>query len=318
MVQSLVGDSDSSSPSLGGSKRKRMIHACESCRRRKSRCNGTRPACYQSRTASLADGEAQATTRSSSPAKSRPCRIKIEIEEQAALEERVNKLERVLQNIMSKSNADSGTRQIRSPPSSLTVASTAESSDPIDGMGCMIFSSEEAVGYFGPTSNAAFLDHVVKAYKHLQQERVPGGASENMEIKSGAESPPPVTQPALPIDCPLPQFKESSWPVPSGEKSRLLETFFADIGDMFPYLDKKTILSYISKVESGHAEKLQSIQVCLVNMCMAFASLQEGPISSENRHTVNPDVYFQRARRVLPDILSQKASLESSESDHAV
>ncbi|KAJ5674373.1 uncharacterized protein N7477_004307 [Penicillium maclennaniae] len=109
---------------------------------------------------------------------------------------------------MSKSNADSSTRQSRSPPSSLTVASTADYSNPVDGMGCMMFSAEEDVGYFGPTSTAAFLDRIVKAYKHLQQERVPGGASEDVKVKSRAESPPPVTQPALPIDCPLPQSKE--------------------------------------------------------------------------------------------------------------
>ncbi|RAH66310.1 Zn(II)2Cys6 transcription factor domain-containing protein [Aspergillus aculeatinus CBS 121060] len=145
-------------------KRKRTAHACEECRSRKSRCDGSQPVCSKC-------SEMGFPCRDSQPKKaSRPFIPSVQPPSDSPtlwLAGRLDNMEHLLERLLSRNDLRSPPCLPHSPPDSLPALDT-QASDHVDGMGCMPFADDEDAGHFGPTSNATFLHHIVTALKDLQ------------------------------------------------------------------------------------------------------------------------------------------------------
>jgi Fungal Zn(2)-Cys(6) binuclear cluster domain len=147
-------------------KRKRTAHACEGCRQRKSRCDGTRPKCTPCSEQGL-----NCHYRDAAPAPvngSDPQRL-------ARLEDRLMDMETMLRSMMPRQRESSA---LSPPPSSGSVAGVETSfqtvpgvgritqalygselatgpeiiyspQDSVDGMGSITFANETTSGFFG-------------------------------------------------------------------------------------------------------------------------------------------------------------------------
>lgn len=127
-------------------KRKRTAHACEQCRHRKSRCNGGRPSCdgckemgflcryRQSKRASSQDCTSSSASWTQSQA--------------VSFEERLNRIECLLQSL-TNAEREKVPRHPQSSPESFVENWISESSDQVDGMGCVVFPGENNSGQFG-------------------------------------------------------------------------------------------------------------------------------------------------------------------------
>jgi hypothetical protein len=168
-------------------KRKRTAHACETCRQRKSRCNGERPRCdicteqslecyYRDAAVTSGAGDRQAIAR---------------------LEARLKDVESILQNIIPE-RAHAG---LFSPPRSLRndISDDASSrlqdrntyfsdtspprhshelsprayrapQDSVDGLGSITFADETSSGYFGRIKQSQVISHLLTPSRlHIQR-----------------------------------------------------------------------------------------------------------------------------------------------------
>ena len=146
MAESTAGSSNPVSCEVEILKRKCTAHAFEECRHRKSRCNGARPSCDQCEDMGFTCRYRQPSKQSPSLARDRSQKVGLAV--QTSMEERLDRMERILQSIVGSGQVSKAT-QMQSPPSSLVVASTTKFSDPIDGLGCITFSEEGSAEYFG-------------------------------------------------------------------------------------------------------------------------------------------------------------------------
>lgn len=92
----------------------------------------------------------------------------------------------------------------------------------------------------------------------------------------------------------------------------LLELYFEITGDIFPYLDKATVLSYLAPDRKGNPVKLRGVEACIINTCLAFAIIHGQPEINKSPDMEIAHIYIQRAKAALPETLSQSPSLETS------
>lgn len=96
----------------------------------------------------------------------------------------------------------------------------------------------------------------------------------------------------------------------------LLQRYFQYTGDMFPYLHKTTILSYLGNGHQPRLGELQPVQRCLISTCLAFASVHGTPDNNRKDDMQNARGYFEVARTALPEIMSKKSDVETSKFPH--
>lgn len=138
------------------SKRRRIALACDSCRARKTRCDGARPACNL---CVAMDFECvyHGPVRNSAPGPTNTGQER----DISHLESRLEAMERKLQALgeapssahRSTAGSEDGTCGMASPcaPDSLHNAAENATENTVDGMGVITFADESEVGYFGPS-----------------------------------------------------------------------------------------------------------------------------------------------------------------------
>lgn len=315
-------------------KRKRTAHACEECRSRKSRCDGGRPCCDKC-------SEMGFICRYSQPKRSSKSSISAGQlafgDTSGWLAERLDNMERLLEKLVSKDDVGIPPYAPHSPPDTLSMPAT-QLNDNVDGMGCMTFADEDDAGHFGreistletlvcivqssltgnqislgPTSNATFLQHIITAVKGLQRVNNPQSSLESQSEwpspNLAAKKPPPTVTSNISTD--------SSELPPYDKTIALLQRYFQFTGDMFPYLHKATILSYLGHGHQPRQEEFQPEERCLVNTCLAFASVHGAPDHTRKDNMRSARVYFEVARSTLPEILSKKPDVETSKFPHS-
>ncbi|CAM1503364.1 Fc.00g081400.m01.CDS01 [Cosmosporella sp. VM-42] len=288
-----------------GSRRLRTALACNSCRTRKTKCNGARPVC------DVCEGlgfECLYTISAHGPA---AAAVRAQMERSMQTEQRLTALEDLLRQaiatraIGNDNNEDSPPtdQQFRAaawtPPSRHSqnvadlgspgdidnedvVAVTPEiehgSEDTVDGMGIVTFSDEKRSGLFGPTSNSALLQLITAALKQRAQA---APASESCPAY-GYTSTPSVSRPTSP---PLQSYQQGSKDGnPSALKvnsfilpveptmSRLINHFFKEIGLMFPYINEESVIKELSRLKSNGLYEVRRSWLCLVNTILAFSA----------------------------------------------
>ncbi|KAI8665065.1 Zn(2)-C6 fungal-type domain-containing protein [Fusarium sp. Ph1] len=315
-------------------KRKRTAHACEPCRQRKSRCDGSRPVC------DLCDEHRVECYYRDSVAVSAS---KVDHHAVARLDTRLRDMERLLHRLVPAcsrepipsppSLAQNETQEEVTHPSSVEtqghdampqdgthvdLASGTDSSvwstdpnDSVDGMASITFQGETCSGVFGPTSNPAFLQKIIVAQRVIfgqGQHRVPSlnpfHAAASLDISRPA-SPPPAPIGAYSLPAVNPHILPSHHDV-----LQMVDTFFENTGKFFPYLYKPWILRSFANMRRSGFQNVERSQLCILNLLMAFATTHCPSDLPVSLRAEQGDVFLQRALLLIPDIKPATGNLE--------
>ncbi|KAI8664038.1 Zn(2)-C6 fungal-type domain-containing protein [Fusarium keratoplasticum] len=315
-------------------KRKRAAHACEPCRQRKSRCDGSRPVC------DLCDEHGVECYYRDSVAMPAP---KVDHHAVAQLDTRLRDMERLLHRLVPASSREpipspSSLAQNDAPeegthPSSVDMqgrdatpqdetrvelasgldksAWPTDPGDSVDGMASITFQGEACSGVFGPTSNPAFLQKIIIAQRSIfghGQNRTPSlntfQAAATLDISRPASPPlastdvqsPPVVNPHV-----LPSHHDVL---------QMVDTFFDNTGKFFPYLYKPYILRSFANMRRTSFQNVERSQLCILNLLMAFATTHCPSDLPASARAERGDVFLQRALLLILDITPAAGSLE--------
>lgn len=224
----LLGERDSSADNghdseLPRNKRQRTAVACDSCRNRKSRCDGTRPSCIACVEMGFECVYRQPSSISAQPAAYPPAYPPAQAPGQASaqdpsrfsqVEGRLQMLEVLLLQIVrgshgnpgtavagsSHSGADSGLSPFLSDATANHMGpmqsadgqpDPSAEQDSVDGMATVAFADETVFHSFGPSSNSAFAAHILRAAKAIRRssgnlsDQVPFPAADRLGAAAG-------------------------------------------------------------------------------------------------------------------------------------
>ncbi|KAH6867512.1 fungal-specific transcription factor domain-containing protein [Thelonectria olida] len=314
-------------------KRKRTAHACEPCRQRKSRCDGSRPTC------DLCDEQgAECYYRDSlaMPA------VAVDRQPLARLETRLRDMEQMLHRLVPGSSQGSilsptpsvrndaqaeaahwssfGTRSNDAGPPDTAQLELAPSTDSVDGMGSITFADETSSGIFGPTSNTAFLQKIVSAQRLMfgQGQSLPSSMGDLHAIHAATSLH--ISRPTSPLPPELSTRRHTAHSPPTVNAYALpshhdilhmVDVFFDNTGKFFPYLYKPHILRNLANMRRTGFQNVERSQLCVLHLLMAFATTHcpsELPISVRAEMG---DVFLQRALQLIPDIRPAAGNLDS-------
>ncbi|KAL2353853.1 fungal-specific transcription factor domain-containing protein, partial [Cryomyces antarcticus] len=306
-------------------KRRRIALACTACRIRKSRCNGGRPKC------SLCEQMGFGCNYETSDAAANVIVSKWSMSD---FEERINWLEgkvRTHDALLSSRNNDillrptvhatsSAHRAIdaEDPASSNEVVLQEEPQEDMltDGM-AITFVSEDDSGFFGSSSNIAFMRRITRAMKAAGrvQLHTPNMSEDLSHIDNGVVS---VSRPAsLPGSSP-PESKalEASRRIhnlpPEHETRDLLRRYFSNTGLLFPFIHEVSFFQEYEAMQSEPVPKVRRTWLGLLNMVLAMAtSTLADPEKSSTVRRKESDVFYQRAYELCKGQILQGASLET-------
>ncbi|KAH6668430.1 fungal-specific transcription factor domain-containing protein [Halenospora varia] len=309
-------------------KRRRTAHACDSCRTRKSRCDGARPICDICTAMGL-------DCHYRGPAKQQP-HSAFTSDHVSRLEGRLQAVEHLLrQQQMAVATDGSPQPSVTRDTGSLDyswedvqndmgfsdqaaranpdeIPDTAD--DDVDGLAIISFRDEEGSGYFGPTSNYAFFIQTMTAVASFTKSRwvLPSSASgigaEAIAI-SRPTSPPPQTKRRNPL---FTRPSSSPYTLPlHDEMAGLVDVFFSNTGKMFPYLCKKSVLQILQTIGESGTQSLKRSSLCLINTVMALATVYGREKTPTPDMVLDGNVFMERALALLPNGTPQSANLES-------
>lgn len=326
-----VDDEDEDS----GNKRQRTALACNSCRHRKSRCNGERPVCSTCR-----DWGLECVYRGPAPGP------KPQSKEMQSMADRLRHVEDLLLAIVGsqEGNTNSGavirsSHQAESadiisggqssaslysrtnvnhaeqpgdhePDDNTTNAWPAMHESTVDGMVSITFADESSSGYFGPSSNSAFIGHVSRALAS-GTGTFSEGRDTSQDLTSNMSRP---ASPPLPSNRIAPKQVNPYRLPPQAEILRLVDKFFSITGQFFPYISKTNLLQMVDEIEITTFSGGRKSWFCLLNAILAIGtSLDVDNVRQTKFREAESDVFFQRALTLLPLATSHTDNLETGE-----
>ncbi len=297
-------------------KRQRTALACNSCRYRKSRCNGEQPVC-----GTCSEMGFECVYRrpvNAGKAASELSQAPHNLQQTSHLENRLQAVEKFLHSIASdKSSPQNALYFSRGGQSSIDSSQNHGSGvehsqeDTVDGMGVITFADEvSTTGCFGPTSNNALFSHITRAlasttnFNNLVQR---GDHRQEFDASlSRPVSPPPLLRRQDVGGSNL--FVLPSQP----EVLRLIDSFFANTGLLFPYIHKKSIVAMVERLDMNRFVGARKSLLCLLNAILAIGT----SLDTDSHHPAKlresaSDVFFQRALGLSPWTISNTANLET-------
>ncbi|RVX68353.1 hypothetical protein B0A52_07353 [Exophiala mesophila] len=302
------------------SKRQRTAVACNSCKNRKSRCNGGRPTC-----STCIDLGLECVYRAPSRAQTSQAR------EMHWMRNRLQSIEELLRNIgvqAHESQNDPSSPQdlplsSDMPPSTVGEARTNEVSqhdsttfgvdklpgeDTVDGMGAITFADESTSGHFGLSSNSAFFSHIGRCLDSTTTI----STQRNAHTQHLATN---MSRPASPPVAPGPQVDKTPNPrilPPQEDILRMVEAFFSVTGMFFPFIHKRSVINMVEEMSITRFSCVPQSWLCLLNAIMAIGtSLSVGQDDTLKHQEEESSVYFQRALILSPWTLSNPTNLEA-------
>ncbi|KAI5788321.1 fungal-specific transcription factor domain-containing protein [Geopyxis carbonaria] len=340
--------------SNGGSKRKRVSLACNACRLRKSKCDGVRPKCSMCRdldfdcvyqqSASSANTivgkdyigrletrllavenllaaqasmnqahQASATPGVSASGEGSPERSSREADEFVTRHKR----KREHSPATPKADTSTGETFVNLGGGHLED-DTAAPDTVLDGMGALVMGDEEDYGYFGPSSNIAFIGHVTKALatsvsvtgafskdlKHTEAQletpsrpRTPGPSGGVSEVGEFEVRPGNVNIYVLPAESRVRHF---------------ITLYFQNTNILFPYLHQPTFLDTYERALKDGFTKVRRTWLALLNLVMAMGSRAstEKDVSTEDKYKT-AEIFYLRGYGLCNEHLLRLASLDS-------
>ncbi|KAF4979962.1 hypothetical protein FDECE_17968 [Fusarium decemcellulare] len=317
-------------------KRKRIAHACEPCRQRKSRCDGSRPSCDLCKAQDIECFYRDGTT------KPMPVEDRVYY---SRLETRLVDIETMLHSLVESDNRRNAPSSVPSrgndteeeatdiqtdvnipkeSPNAAQIPRPTETQDSVDGMASITFADETSSGFFGPTSNSAFLQVLLEAQACIFRQRGTASSSLSSNNPNPTSLSRPSSPPTLagvsttPADLSTERGSMSAssgnpYIIPPQHKIlRLIDIFFENTGKFFPYLYKPDIIKFVTNMRRSGFKQVEGAQLCLLNLIMAFAvthSTFSLPVSVKKERG---DVFLERALALLPHVKATADSLEPS------
>ena len=310
-----------------GFKRQRTALACNSCRHRKSRCNGARPVC-----GTCSDMGFECVYRLP------PQSSKTQPREMASMENRLQLVEGLLRavingqqsntnsqalpstsqeaaSIQQESQCDTGQSRLSFQQSQVqlinnysTTTNHASHEDTVDGMGIITFADEVKSGHFGPSSNSAFFSHIAKAL-------ATDAFSQSRESSRGFSGN--ISRPPSP---PLPGIRSGSKMVnpyilpPRSEIMHSVDVFFSITGSFFPYIHQRSMHQMIDELDMTRSTGVRRSSLCLLNALLAIGtSLDVKRHEIAKSREAESDIFFQRALALSPWNIANTTNLETCE-----
>ncbi|KAJ5556797.1 hypothetical protein N7494_000712 [Penicillium frequentans] len=289
------------------SKRRRVAVACDACRSRKSRCDGVRPRCSL-----CVDLGFECIYTPPVTAKN----VIVQKEYLHGLEDRVKRLEDSFRTV--RSDVDGLTVRVDRVPkaadrevrgevrgevrSAIQVSDLIGPEDSVDAMGAISFADEEDSGFFGPSSNIAFLRHLSSAVVQKGYSLSPGAADGGFVSVSKPSST--LRQTA--------QEKVNVFALPpQAETLALINLYFSETGLLYPYIYPPTFLATYHRMARENFSGVRKSWLGLLNMILAMATITAEPNgASADTRIAESDVFYQRGLGLCGGELWRGTTLE--------
>ncbi|KAJ5653397.1 hypothetical protein N7490_000400 [Penicillium lividum] len=289
-------------PEARTSKRRRVAVACDACRTRKSRCDGIRPRCSLCTDLGFECIYTPPATATN---------VIVQKEYLHGLEGRVKKLEELFKVV--RDDVDGLSVRIDRVPESRSVKSNDKQGtvpvsdlvgleDSVDAMGAISFADEEDSGFFGPSSNIAFLRHLSGAVIQQGYLLSPGAAEDG--FVSVSKPPLPPRQSA--------QDKVNVFALPpQSETLALIHLYFSETGLLYPYIYPPTFLATYHHMAQENFAGVRKSWLGLLNMILAMATItaESNGVSADTR-IAESDVFYQRGLGLCGGELLRGTTLE--------
>ncbi|RHZ58559.1 hypothetical protein CDV55_105521 [Aspergillus turcosus] len=293
-------------------KRRRVALACDVCRTRKSRCDGIRPQCGMCKDLGFECVYTPPVTATN---------VIVQKDYLKDLESRVKSLEQNLTTMRSDLSGLAAQMTSRSAPSEgqlepchEPLADLTGPEDPIDAMGAVTFADEEDCGYFGPSSNIAFLRHLSRAVSHREsnQNEINTPRIDQIAYDGGFVS---ATRPPSPLSGCTPTASRpglvTNPTLPSSEETlQLIRRYFYDTGLLFPYIHPQTFLETYDEFKNN-AKKVRRTWLGLLSIMLAMAKVTavSGHAPAETR-IKESTVYYRQALNLCRGEMLRGTTLE--------
>ncbi|BCR91336.1 putative C6 transcription factor [Aspergillus chevalieri] len=187
----------------------------------------------------------------------------------------------------------------------------------IDGMGAMKFTDEEDCGFFGPSSNIAFMRYISRAIAKASPHRDPTLNPSTPQRECGrkvsvAKSRPPSRGPELGAENLIPSPAVNIYALPSEERTwSLIQQYFYKTGQLLPFIHERSFCETYFQMKRERFSKVRRTWLGLLNIVLAIAASlsTNGDMPAEKR-IQESDVYYQRANGLCDRDSRRNASLE--------
>ncbi|KAI5241795.1 hypothetical protein E4T42_07885 [Aureobasidium subglaciale] len=299
-------------------KRRRVALACNSCRVRKTRCNGAQPRCSL---CSSLDFECQYEATESAT------NIIVRKEYLLGIEQRLQVLERTTKihsdQLALRLDGSSGEAELRPEahqprtPGDIHIDEFRLEEFPsedttTDGM-AITFVDEQDSGFFGPSSNIAFLRQIIQAMAskwNIVPPTTPSIRQEELDLKTGFVRASRAARSAITID-PSGGTTSALLLPPHAEIERLLLAYFANTGLIFPYVHERSFMESYQQCRQSKFKHVRRTWLGLLNiiLAMAVSTQHEHGISAAKR-IAESELYYERAKSLCGDQMLRGSSLE--------
>ncbi|CRG88732.1 Quinic acid utilization activator [Talaromyces islandicus] len=331
----VVASPSPSNPEGHAHKRRRVALACGTCRSRKSRCDGARPKCSLCRELGQ---ECVYQQVGSSP------NLTVGKEYVAQLEHRIEQIEEFIRPLREGRAEITPVKSFPLPeendlyrhhtstaagdPSSITgnfsshqgshntneIGEADTSEDSIDGMAAISFQYEQDAGFFGPSSNIAFMRHISKAisqatYRNPSLLSVPSNDNKHGNEMTNASQPHAHTERIRNKQNPR---EVNIYALPSEEQSwDLIEQYFSKTGQLLPFIHEQSVRETYFQMKRNDSTKVRRTWLGLLNIIFAIAlSLCTDSDMPAQQRIDESDVFYQRANALCDRESRRNASLE--------
>ncbi|KAJ5753289.1 C6 transcription factor [Penicillium odoratum] len=180
------------------------------------------------------------------------------------------------------------------------LANIADIEDSVDAMGTVVFADEEDCGFFGPSSNIAFLRHLSHAVSYNASSPAVASCSSptgNISLDGGFVN---ASRPPSPgfrnIDLTSRKQEETDiFALPSHEEtSQLVHKYFTDTGILFPYIYPHSFLETYRGM-SENKLKIRRTWLGLLNMMLAMVKITAPSEEPAAQRIATADVFYKRA-----------------------
>ncbi|KAJ5317835.1 hypothetical protein N7508_002343 [Penicillium antarcticum] len=180
------------------------------------------------------------------------------------------------------------------------LTNIADIEDSVDAMGTVVFADEEDCGFFGPSSNIAFLRHLSRAVSYNTSSPVAASCpspTAKMSLDGGFVNASRPPSPGLGgIDLTSQKQKETdifALPPPH-ETSQLVHKYFTDTGLLFPYIYPPSFLETYRGMTENNL-KVRRTWLGLLNMMLAMVKITAPSVEPAEQRINAADVFYKRA-----------------------
>ncbi|KAK9454013.1 fungal-specific transcription factor domain-containing protein [Dipodascopsis uninucleata] len=295
--------------------RKRVAMACTRCRTKKSRCDGARPVCSfcaeigeecvyrqpasMTKMLPIAQETPGPTERRLEMIEERLCSIESSLKRHESIASVSPRISDRITRTRSSFNTNIEPSDGEAADVSVAQEDIGELRDPestADAMGAISFADQKDSGFFGPSSNTAFIAYMSRAMAARREQVLssnqdwsdPGIALINLSVSIPIDSRNHISSNSETVDkFSLPQ---------ESEMNSLIQQFFANTGMLFPFVHEVTFYKTYAEARANNFRGVRLSWLVLLNMVLASAvgSTTNGKIDVEQR-TAASEVYYRRA-----------------------